>query len=59
MVRAIQREPRAIGLDHPEVAVGDAGYWHQRRMEDIVSDGIQVLVPPTSGCAPRWSISAW
>ena len=35
--------------------VADAGYWHQRQIEAVVSDGIQLLVPPDSGLrkAPR------
>jgi len=28
--------------------VTDAGYWHQAQMEDIVTRGIQVLVPPAA-----------
>src|SRR4051794_38138634 len=31
MVRAAQRELRAIELGDPGVVVADAGYWHQRR----------------------------
>jgi transposase len=55
MVRATQRELRAVDLDDPAVVVADAGYWHQRQIEAVVSDGIQVLVPPDSGLrkAPR------
>ena len=33
----------------PEIVLADAGYWHTRQMENIVSDGIQVLVPPDAG----------
>ena len=32
-----------------ETVLADAGYWHTRQMENIVSDGIQVLVPPDAG----------
>jgi hypothetical protein len=49
MVRATQREPRAIELDDPDVVLADAGYWHQRQIEAVVSDGMQVLVPPDAG----------
>jgi transposase len=49
MVRATQRELRAADLGDPAMVVADAGYWHQRRIEAVVSDGIQVLVPPDSG----------
>jgi Transposase DDE domain/Transposase domain (DUF772) len=33
----------------PEVVLADAGYWHKEQIESIVSDGIQVLVPPDGG----------
>jgi hypothetical protein len=40
------------------VVVADAGYWHQAQMEDIVTRGIQVLVPPDAnkreGARPGW-----
>ena len=49
MVRATQRELRAADLGDPAMVVADAGYWHQRQIEAVVSDGIQVLVPPDSG----------
>ena len=29
--------------------LADAGYWHQRQIEHVVADGIQVLVPPDGG----------
>ncbi len=42
----------------PEVVLADAGYWHQHQMDDIVSRGIQVLVPPDAGkrkgARPGW-----
>jgi hypothetical protein len=38
MVRATQRELRTIGLGDPEVVLADAGYWHQRQMEHILSE---------------------
>ena len=42
----------------PETVLADAGYWHTRQMENIVSDGIQVLVPPDAGlredARPGW-----
>jgi hypothetical protein len=55
MVRATRRELRAVDVDEPAIVVADAGYWHQRQIETVVSDGIQVLVPPDSGLrtAPR------
>jgi hypothetical protein len=29
--------------------LADAGYWHQRQIEHVVSDGMQVLVAPDGG----------
>jgi transposase len=59
MVRATQRELRAIELDDPDVVLADAGYWHQRQIEAVVSDGMQVLVPPDAGlrkgARPGWT----
>ena len=49
MVRAAQRELRGVELGDPDVVLADAGYWHQRQIETVASDGIQVLVPPDSG----------
>jgi hypothetical protein len=33
----------------PEMVLADAGYWHKEQIESVVSDGIQVLVPPDGG----------
>src|SRR4029450_24960 len=59
MVRATRRELRAIELDDPDVVLADAGYWHQRQIEAVVSDGMQVLVPPDAGlrkgARPGWT----
>jgi hypothetical protein len=33
MVRATQRELAALGLGDPDVVLADAGYWHQRQMQ--------------------------
>ena len=59
MVRATQRELRAADLGDPAIVVADAGYWHQRQIETVVSDGIQVVVPPDSGLRktprPGWT----
>jgi hypothetical protein len=39
--------------------LADAGYWHQRQIETIAGDGIQVLVSPDSGLRqgprPGWT----
>jgi hypothetical protein len=59
MVRAAQRELRAVDVDDPDVVLADAGYWHQRQIETVVADGIQVLVSPDSslrrGARPGWT----
>ena len=59
MVRASQRELGGLDLGDPEVVLADAGYWHQRQMEAVVSDGMQVLVPPDAGlrkaARPGWT----
>ncbi|MGH2874245.1 MAG: transposase, partial [Solirubrobacteraceae bacterium] len=50
VVRATLRELENAGVsDRPETVLADAGYWHTGQMENIVSDGMQVLVPPDSG----------
>jgi transposase len=59
MVRATQRELAALGLGDPDVVLADAGYWHQRQMQRIAGEGIQVLVPPDAGlrrgARPGWT----
>ena len=58
MVRAAQRELRGVEVGDPDVVVADAGYWHQRQIEAVVGDGMQVLVSPDSslrrGPRPGW-----
>jgi hypothetical protein len=59
MVRATQRELAALDLGDPDVLLADAGYWHQRQMQQIASEGIPVLVPPDAGLRkaerPGWT----
>jgi transposase len=58
MVDATERELDRAGAESPEVVIADAGYWHKRQMENVVSRGIQVLIPPDSGlrtsARPGW-----
>jgi transposase len=59
VVRAALRELDDAGITRrPETVLGDAGYWHTRQMEKVVSDGMQVLVPPDAGlragARPGW-----
>src|ERR1700730_10305607 len=47
MIAAARRELSAAGVqEQPGVVVADAGYWHKDQMEQIVSDGIVVLIRP-------------
>jgi hypothetical protein len=59
MVRAAQTDLHYAGVpDSLEVVLADAGYWHQIQMEGLMSDGVQVLVPPDAntrkGERPGW-----
>jgi hypothetical protein len=59
MVGAVEAELEAAGVtEAPDVVLADAGYWHQKQMEGIVSRGTQVLIPPDSskrkGTRPGW-----
>jgi transposase len=59
MVDATEAEIAKAGVtEKPEVALADAGYWHQKQMESVVGRGIQVLIPPDSkrreGARPGW-----
>src|SRR4051794_28867628 len=50
MVEATKRELEAIGVSEtPAVAVADTGYWHEDQIDDVVSNGTQVLIPPDAG----------
>jgi transposase len=50
VVNATLRELAAAGVtERPETVLADAGYWHKEQLENIVSDGIQALVPPDGG----------
>jgi hypothetical protein len=47
MVTAARRELTAAGIqEEPGVVLADAGYWHKDQMEQIISDGIVVLIRP-------------
>jgi transposase len=59
MMGAVEAELEAAGVtEAPDVLLADAGYWHQKQMQDIVSRGTQVLIPPDSskrkGTRPGW-----
>lgn len=59
MVEATEAELAKAGVaEKPEVALADAGYWHQKQMESVVGGGMRVLIPPDSkrreGARPGW-----
>jgi len=59
MVRAAGAELVRAGVpESPGLVLADAGYWHQVQMERLVSDGIEVLIPPDAkkrgGARPGW-----
>jgi transposase len=45
---ALRNLEQAGVSDRPGILVADAGYWHKRQMQSIVSNGTQVLIPPDS-----------
>src|SRR3954447_6086554 len=50
MVEATNKELEAIGVtDTPGVAVADTGYWHEDQIDNVVTGGTQVLIPPDAG----------
>jgi len=60
MIAAAERELETIGVDdQPQVALADAGYWHQLQMQNIAARGTQVLVPPDASkrrnARPGWN----
>jgi transposase len=60
MVEATTRELDRAGVGElPEMVVADPGYWHKQQMENVVSGGIPVLIPPDSGVRkgtrPGWN----
>jgi transposase/type IV secretory pathway protease TraF len=59
VVRAALRELSHAGVtETPTTVLADAGYWHTEQMQRIISDGMQVLIPPDSGlregARPGW-----
>jgi hypothetical protein len=50
MIRAAEAELAAAGMTEPPgVVVADSGYWHHEQMNQIISRGIPVLIPPDAG----------
>ncbi len=50
MVEATRQELEKVGItETPGVTVADSGYWNEEQIDNVVSDGIQVLIPPDAG----------
>jgi hypothetical protein len=50
MVEATKQELQSIGVSEtPAVVVADTGYWHEEQIENVVSNGTEVLIPPDAG----------
>jgi hypothetical protein len=50
MITATSRELEHASITAtPQVAVADAGYWNERHMDALATDGIAVLIPPDAG----------
>jgi hypothetical protein len=50
MISATRRELEQVGVsDTPTVALADTGYWHEQQIDQVVSNGTQVLIPPDAG----------
>jgi len=50
MIKATRRELDQVGVtDTPGVALADTGYWHEQQIDQVVSNGTQVLIPPDAG----------
>jgi transposase len=59
MIAAARDELARAGIEQPpEIVLADAGYWHHLQMEQLLSDGLTVLIPPDakkrSGARPGW-----
>jgi transposase len=60
MITATRRElAHASATAAPQVVVADAGYWNERHMDALATDGIAVLIPPQAtkrkGERPGWT----
>src|SRR4051812_39260768 len=59
VIRAAQADLTYAGVTETlDVVLADAGYWHQVQMQRLMSDGLQVLIPPDAnkrkGERPGW-----
>lgn len=47
MIAKARAELAAIGvIEQPEAVLADAGYWNGEQIDELMGQGIQVLVPP-------------
>jgi len=50
MIEAAKAELEAVGVSEtPGVAVADTGYWHEQQMDQVITGGTEVLIPPDAG----------
>lgn len=47
MITKARAELDGVGItDQPAVVLADAGYWHGEQIDELMGQGVQVLVPP-------------
>ncbi len=50
MIKATRRELQQVGVSEaPGSRSFDSGYWHEDQIDNVVSSGTQVLIPPDAG----------
>src|SRR3954467_11878684 len=64
MIQAASSELARAGVDASvEIVLADAGYWHQAQIEQLLGNGLTVLIPPDarkrSGARPGWDGGAY
>ena len=60
MITKARAELDGVGItDQPQVVLADAGYWHGEQIDELMGQGVQVLVPPDAdrrrGPRPGWN----
>jgi hypothetical protein len=59
MIDKARAELGAAGVtDQPAVVLADAGYWHGEQIDQLMGQGVRVLIPPDAdkrrGTRPGW-----
>ncbi len=59
MIDTARTELAAAGVtESPEIVLADAGYWHGEQIDELMGQGVQVLIPPDAdkrrGTRPGW-----